>query len=211
MGDTSVCTNIGDTFAGIYPLEKVFGVGKSGRDCSYSQERERVVRVDVWSVCDQSQDWLQVAAALSPRRTQSFGGYVRRPHHRGKMHHIAWRMRLRALRQEHPRWGAKSCDGCCKAFPQARRLPAVSTLARWLVELHLVKKRQRRARRGPVLPWRGVPAPKGCNQVWTIDFKGWFRTGDGQRCEPLMYEDMFSRYVLAVALLPTKAMPPCAG
>ena len=126
----------------------------------------------------------------------------RRPHHRGKMHHIAWRMRLRALRQEHPRWGAKKLRRLLqKAFPQARRLPAVSTLARWLVELHLVKKRQRRARRGPVLPWRGVHAPKGCNQVWTIDFKGWFRTGDGQRCEPLTVRDMFSRYVLAVALL----------
>ena len=130
----------------------------------------------------------------------------RRPHHRGKMHHIAWRMRLRALRQEHPRWGAKKLRRLLqKAFPQARRLPAVSTLARWLVELHLVKKRQRRARRGPVLPWRGVQAPKGCNQVWTIDFKGWFRTGDGQRCEPLTVRDMFSRYVLAVALLPNQS------
>ena len=56
----------------------------------------------------------------------------RRPHHRGKMHHIAWRMRLRALRQEHPRWGAKKLRRLLqKAFPQARRLPAVSTLARW--------------------------------------------------------------------------------
>ena len=122
------------------------------------------------------------------------------------MHHIAWRMRLRALRQEHPRWGAKKLRRLLqKAFPQARRLPAVSTLARWLVELHLVKKRQRRARRRPVLPWWGVQAPKGCNQVWTIDFKGWFRTGDGQRCEPLTVRDMFSRYVLAMALLPNQS------
>ena len=68
--------DIGDTFAGIYALEKVFGVGRAGAICSYSQERERVVRVDVWSVWDQSQDWLQVAAALSPRRTKSFGGCV---------------------------------------------------------------------------------------------------------------------------------------
>ena len=122
------------------------------------------------------------------------------------MHHFAWRMRLRALRQEHPRWGAKKLRRLLqKAFPQARRVPAVSTLGRWLVELHLVKKRQRRARRGPVLPWRGVHAPKGCNQVWTIDFKGWFRTGDGRRCEPLTVRDLFSRFVLAVALLPNQS------
>jgi transposase len=37
----------------------------------------------------------------------------RRPRRRGKMHHFVWRRRLRALRQEHPRWGAKSCDACC--------------------------------------------------------------------------------------------------
>jgi putative transposase len=129
-----------------------------------------------------------------------------RPHRRGKTHHFAWRMRLRALRQEHPRWGAKKLRRLLqKAFPQARRIPAVSTLGRWLVELHLVKKRQRRARRGPVLPWRGVHAARGCNQVWTIDFKGWFGTGDGLRCEPLTVRDLFSRFVLAVALLPNQS------
>src|SRR5262249_35799992 len=130
----------------------------------------------------------------------------RRPHRRGKMHYFVWRMRLRKARQEHPRWGAKKLRRLLRrAFPQARRVPAVSTLARLLVELHLVKRRKRRARRGPVLPWRGVQAAKGCNQVWTIDFKGWFRTGDGRRCEPLTVRDLFSRYVLAVALLPNQS------
>jgi putative transposase len=130
----------------------------------------------------------------------------RRPRHRWKMHHFVWRKRLRALRQEHPRWGAKKLRRLLqRAFPGRRHLPAVSTLARWLVELHLVKRRQRRARRGPLLPWRGVHAPKGCNEVWTIDFKGWFRTGDGQRCEPLSVRDLFSRFVLAVALLPNQS------
>ena len=52
---------------------------------------------------------------------------------------------------------------------------------------------------------RGVHAPKGCNEVWTIDFKGWFRTGDGKRCEPLTVRDLFSRYVLAVVLLPNQS------
>jgi transposase InsO family protein len=41
--------------------------------------------------------------------------------------------------------------------------------------------------------------------VWTIDFKGWFRTGDGKRCEPLTVRDLFSRYVLAVVLLPNQS------
>ena len=137
---------------------------------------------------------------------KALGNASRRPRHRGKMHRFVWRMRLRKLRQEHPRWGAKKLRRLLKrAFPQARCVPAVSTLARWLAELHLVKKRKRRARRGPLLPWRGVHAAKGCNQVWTIDFKGWFRTGDGRRCEPLTVRDLFSRYVLWVALLPNQS------
>jgi putative transposase len=126
----------------------------------------------------------------------------RRPRRRGKMHHFSWRERLRRARRARPHWGPKKLRWRLqKAFPQARRIPAVSTLARWLLEYNLVKKRQRRARPGPVLPWRGVRAAKSCNEVWTVDFKGWFRTGDGRRCEPLTVRDLHSRFVLAVVLL----------
>jgi hypothetical protein len=34
------------------------------------------------------------------------------------------------------------------------------------------------------------------NDLWTIDFKGWWRVGTGNRCEPLTVRDAFSRYVL---------------
>jgi len=33
-----------------------------------------------------------------------------------------------------------------------------------------------------------------------VDFKGWFRTQDGQRVEPLTVRDLFSRYLLSVRL-----------
>src|SRR5437870_7777619 len=35
------------------------------------------------------------------------------------------------------------------------------------------------------------------NQVWTVDFKGWWRSGD-KRCEPLTVRDEYSRYLLEV-------------
>ena len=41
-------------------------------------------------------------------------------------------------------------------------------------------------------------AVKAANDAWCIDFKGWFRTGDGRRCHPLTVSDAFSRYLLAV-------------
>src|SRR5262249_33227540 len=49
------------------------------------------------------------------------------------MRALVWRTRLREVRQEHPRWGAKKLRRLLpRAFPEARHVPAVSTLSRWL-------------------------------------------------------------------------------
>jgi hypothetical protein len=37
--------------------------------------------------------------------------------------------------------------------------------------------------------------------VWTVDFKGWFRTRDGQRVDPLTVRDLCSRFILGIRLL----------
>jgi transposase InsO family protein len=44
--------------------------------------------------------------------------------------------------------------------------------------------------------------------VWTVDFKGWFRAGNGERCEPLTVRDLFSRYGLRARVLATQHGPP---
>lgn len=76
----------------------------------------------------------------------------RRPHRRGKMHHFWWRERLRRARRARPHWGAKKLRWRRqKAFPHSKRIPAGGTLARWLLECNLVKKRKRRARPGPAV------------------------------------------------------------
>jgi putative transposase len=50
-----------------------------------------------------------------------------------------------------------------------------------------------RAARGP----RARTEATGPNVVWTVDFKGDFRLGDGSRCYPLTLRDQASRYTLA--------------
>jgi putative transposase len=40
------------------------------------------------------------------------------------------------------------------------------------------------------------------NAVWTADFKGEFRTGDGRVCYPLTVQDAYSRYLLEIRALP---------
>jgi transposase InsO family protein len=55
-----------------------------------------------------------------------------------------------------------------------------------------VKRKLRR--RAP--PGGPLFAADAANDVWTIDFKGWFRTGDGTRVDPLTLSDACSRYLL---------------
>ena len=46
--------------------------------------------------------------------------------------------------------------------------------------------------------WRyrvGRPGPTAPNEVWTTDFKGEFRTGDGYYCYPLTLRDAFNLLV----------------
>jgi transposase InsO family protein len=46
-----------------------------------------------------------------------------------------------------------------------------------------------------------LAAAQGPNDVWTADFKGWFRTTDGTRCDPLTLIDACSRFVLCCRIV----------
>src|ERR1700680_2067937 len=85
------------------------------------------------------------------------------------------------VRREHPTWGPMKVRAFAERQPQTV-WPAASTIgARFDGEGLTVKRRLRR---------RSPPssAPFGecaeANAVWCTDFKGWFVTGDGKRCEP---------------------------
>jgi transposase InsO family protein len=54
---------------------------------------------------------------------------------------------------------------------------------------------RRRKRRSPPYAEPFV-ASEQPNDVWCADFKGWFRTGDGARCDPFTLTDNCSRYLL---------------
>jgi putative transposase len=109
-------------------------------------------------------------------------------------------------RDAYPRRGPR------KLFLQLRaklgdQTPSVATIARVLRRFGLVRQRSKFRRHVPCVVDR-APAVRAsaCNEVWTVDFKGWWRARDGQRCEPLTVRDAFSRYVLAVKVLQTPAM-----
>jgi len=60
---------------------------------------------------------------------------------------------------------------------------------------------KRRRRLGPVILRPALRPARQCHEVWTVDFKGCYRTADGCRVEPLTVRDLYSRYGLRVALL----------
>jgi putative transposase len=100
------------------------------------------------------------------------------------------------LREKHTRWGARKIRAMLERGAGAGeyKVPATSTIGAILKQYGLTAARKKRARAEPS-PQPLVPAGKA-NALWCIDFKGWFRTGDGKRCDPLTITDRYSRYLL---------------
>jgi putative transposase len=104
-------------------------------------------------------------------------------------------------RRLHPTWGGKKIRWVLEAKHQIENLPAVSTVNAVLKRNGMVKSRRRRG--GVFKVERGDLTSAGRSQeVLGVDFKGWFRTGDGERFEPLTVTDLYSRYLLRAEGLP---------
>ena len=125
----------------------------------------------------------------------------RRPHGSPRQVSAEWLTRIRRLRRRYRSWGSRKLSARLhKEYPR-QTVPAARTIGYWLRRLNLNRGRRRRSSRGPPLQRPRLTIARRSNQVWTVDFKGWFRTQDGRRVEPLTVRDMFSRYLLTVRLL----------
>ena len=102
--------------------------------------------------------------------------------------------RVIALRGRYPFWGARKIHAWLKREEPKLELPAVSTIGAILKQNGLTVPRKRRATARPNS--EPLAHAQGPNLVWCADFKGWFRTGDGTRIDPLTITDACSRYLL---------------
>jgi transposase InsO family protein len=125
----------------------------------------------------------------------------RRPHRSPGQLATRPRAWIRQLRRKHPTWGPKKIHA---QLPPRWSGPSVRTIGRWLQRWGLTAPRRRRPRQACVRQPPPLTRARRANQVWTVDFKGWFRTGQGERCEPLTVRDLFSRYGLLARVLPTQ-------
>jgi transposase InsO family protein len=130
----------------------------------------------------------------------------RRVHNRPARH---WLARIKRWRAAHPSWGAPKLRWALRERFGSRALPSESAISRWLKQWGLSRKRRRPAPKGRFVARPSLTAARKPNDVWTVDFKGWFRTGDGVRVEPLTVRDLASRYILSVSLRREQSVEDC--
>lgn len=98
-----------------------------------------------------------------------------------------------ALRARYPTWGERKLKAVLEREHPERRWPSSGAIGAILQRYGLTHPPQRR-RKAPRAS--AAAAPTAVNQEWAIDYKGWFRTGDGRRCEPLTLSDTHTRFLL---------------
>ena len=113
-----------------------------------------------------------------------------------------------AIRRAHPRFGARKIHEVLQQTLRREEVPTVRTVARILVRAGLVQPavKRRTAKNGATTPPKVIVVKP--NDLWTVDFKGWWLSIDRARCEPLTIRDAFSRFVLRVQVLPSTAGAP---
>jgi transposase InsO family protein len=113
------------------------------------------------------------------------------------------------LRNAHPGWGPKKLHVVLgRRLKKLRiKVPSPRTIARILSRAGAISRKRRPPHR-LTQPHNPAPPAVSPNDLWTVDFKGWWRTDDGARCEPLTVRDAFTRYVLCLRVLESTSLEP---
>lgn len=102
--------------------------------------------------------------------------------------------RIVALREKFVHFGPKKLRAKLLMDEPGFKVPSASTIGDILKRNGLIREKKRRPRAiGQDEMIVGASEPNG---EWAYDFKGWFRTADGTRCDPLTVTDTASRYLL---------------
>lgn len=108
------------------------------------------------------------------------------------------------LKTAHPYWGAKKI---LELFKKSRRnadVPSLSSVNRILSKANLIKKRRVKPVSTDCRRLHAHIQPKEVNDVWAIDFKGYWRS-DGEICEPFTVRELVSRKILCAKLMQSKS------
>jgi putative transposase len=102
--------------------------------------------------------------------------------------------KILALKYRHLDWGPVTLHSALHREDPQGKWPSPSTIGEILKVHGLVKRRRPRRKTPPhSQPLAHARAP---NDVWSADYKGQFRLGDGRWCYPLTMTDNFSRLLI---------------
>ena len=106
------------------------------------------------------------------------------------------------LKLAYESWGPKKIQQLYANNHPYEKIPSLSTVHRILDNTGLVIHRKKRKQtKGQRLQKRiKAECP---NDIWTVDFKGWWYTQTGDKCEPLTIRDLFSKYIFSVKAMKT--------
>lgn len=118
--------------------------------------------------------------------------------------------RILALRDQFDnRYGPRKLKALLETLHPHETWPAASTIGQILRRHGRTAPPKKRRRTPPSTePFAAVEAP---NQLWCADFKGYFRTLDGARIDPLTITDGFSRFLLRVQIVERLDTPSARG
>lgn len=119
----------------------------------------------------------------------------KRPNRLARQYPEEIKKRVLQAKRDHPTWGAKKLYANLSGLEEGVKLPREGTIHCWLDKNGLVKKRGRKRYRSDLNLVVGGASSEP-NDIWSADFKGEFRVGDGKYCYPLTISDHYSRYLI---------------
>jgi putative transposase len=105
------------------------------------------------------------------------------------------------IRKDYPSWGPKKIRVEIMNYFSHLKTPSEGSIGNVLSKNSLSNHRLYRKHVAKTAPLGECLEP---NDIWMYDFKGWFLTADGKKCEPLTITDGFSRYLLQCKHMPRK-------
>lgn len=106
--------------------------------------------------------------------------------------------RIVKIREAHPSWGSRKIQAVYSR--KNGESPSESSIKRILEKAGMVKKRR-------IKKFHDIERisdriePQAPNDVWTVDFKGWWHSNPNCRCEPLTIMDLKSKFLLSLQMV----------
>lgn len=110
-------------------------------------------------------------------------------------------IKILQIKWAHPSWGARKIQSIFERSYPSNDAPSESSIKRILNKAGLVKKRRVSRVNPSQNALRQMIQPDDPNDVWTVDFKGWWYSLDNNKCLPLTIRDEKSKFIHDIRLL----------